>query len=193
MSLKIRLSLLLLVPALLTVGCSASNEATVSYDSAEDRMTIETRSYKVSTISGSSYGSQSTIDVRAVAQCQGQGCSPRRAKLIFIAPTDRDLSFSGIGGEIVADGSQVTRWTTREAGRSDIDAGSLAGGETCITAYGEFAAIILQTDQLKQIAQASNVEGTIGGRPLRFGGGVKEGLKNLAQKMQSGSAEQPAM
>lgn len=193
MSPKIRLSLLLLVPALFTVGCSASNKATVSYDSEEDQTTIETRSYKVSTISGSSYGSQSTIDVRAVARCRGQGCSPRKAKLVFIAPTDKEISFSGVGGEIVADGSRVARWTTREAGRSGIDAGSLAGGETSITAYGEFAAIILQTDQLKQIAQASNVEGTIGGKPLRFGSSVKKGLKSLAQKMQSASAEKPAM
>jgi methyl coenzyme M reductase alpha subunit len=103
--------------------------------------------------------------------------------LIFIAPTDKELSFSGLGGEIVADGSQVARWTTREAGGSGIDAGSLAGGETGISAYGEFAAITLQTNQLNQIAQASDVEGTLGGKPLRFGGGMKEGLKKLVQKM----------
>ncbi|MCS4032998.1 hypothetical protein GGQ02_001381 [Salinibacter ruber] len=178
-----QLPLLLLFSVSFLFGCSASNKATISYDSEEDQTTIETRSYKVSTISGSNYGSQSTIDVRAVARCQGQGCTPGKAKLIFIAPTDRELSFSGIGGEIVADGSQVTRWTTQEAGGTGIDTGSLAGGETGITAYGEFAAITLQTNQLNQIAQASDVKGTLGGKPLRFGGGIKEGLKKLVQKM----------
>lgn len=181
---KIRLSLWLLFPALFLFGCSASNKVTVSYDSEKGQTTIETRSYKVSTISGSNYGSQSTIDVRAVARCLGQGCTPREAQLIFIAPTDKELSFSDIGGEIVADGSQVARWTTREAGQSGIGAGALADSESGITAYGEFAAITLQTNQLTQIAQASDVEGTLGGKPLSFGGGVKEGLKNLVQKMQ---------
>jgi hypothetical protein len=179
-----QLPLFLLFSTLFLFGCSASNEATVSYDSEEGKTTIETRSYKVSTISGANYGSQSTIDVRAVAQCQGQECTPRRASLIFIAPTDRELSFSEIGGEIVADGSQVARWTTQEAGRSGIDTGSLADGETGITAFGEFAAITLQTNQLDQIAQASDVEGTLGGKSLRFGSGVKAGLKDLVQKMQ---------
>jgi hypothetical protein len=178
-----QLPLFLLFSALFLFGCSATNKATVSYNPEEDQTTIETRSYKVSTISGANYGSQSTIDVRAVARCQGQGCTPRKAELIFIAPTDKELSFSGLGGEIVADGSQVARWTTREAGGSGIDAGSLAGGETGISAYGEFAAITLQTNQLNQIAQASDVEGTLGGKPLRFGGGMKEGLKKLVQKM----------
>lgn len=176
--------LFLLIPTLFLFGCSAPNNAIISYDSEKNRTTIETRSYNVSTISGINYGSQSTIDVRAVARCFGKGCAPQKAKLIFIAPTDKELSFSGVGGEIVADGSQIARWNTREAGRAGINRGSLTAGETGITAFGEFAAITLKTNQLRKIAQASDVNGTLGGKALRFGGGVKKGLKRLAQNME---------
>lgn len=193
MTRRFQLSFSALLSVLLLFGCKASNEATVSYDSSSNQRTIETRSYKVSTISGESLGSQSSINVQAIARCRGRTCKPRSAKLVFIAPTDQELSFSGIGGEIVADDAQVIDWTTREAGRSGDDVGSGIGGETSISAYGPFATVRLNPDQINQIVQASSVEGTIGGKPLRFEGGVKAGLKNLLRHMQTGTADRQAM
>ena len=190
---RLPLSLSVLFSALLLFGCKASHKATVSYDSSSNQRTFETRSYKVSTISGASLGSQSSINVQAIARCRGQSCRPQSANLVFIAPTNQELSFSEIGGEIVADDTQVIDWTTREAGRSGVDVGSGIGGETSINAYGKFAAVRLNAGQLKQIARASSVEGTIGGKPLQFQGGVKAGLKDLLRHMESGTSDPKAM
>lgn len=190
---RFQIFLSVLLSVLLLFGCKASNKATVSYDSSSNQRTIETRSYKVSTVSGASLGSQSSINVQAIARCRGRTCKPQSAKLVFIAPTNQELSFSGIGGEIVADNAQVIDWTTREAGRSGVDVGSGIGGETSISAYGPFAAVRLNPDQIKQIVQASSVEGTIGGKPLRFESGVKAGLKDLLRHMQTENADRQAM
>lgn len=164
---------------LLAVGCAAGPEATVSYDAEQNRTTYETRTYTVASGGGKSYGSSKTIDMQAVARCQGEDCSPDTAKLVFSAGGGEALSLSGINGKIETDGV-VVRWTSAEASRGSSKPVS---DREMFKVVGQFAVVSVSVDQLREIASASSVKGTIGGMRLRFGSGAKLGLQALLRKI----------
>jgi hypothetical protein len=79
----------------------------------------------------------------------------------------------------VADDARIT-WSSREAARGQ--AGVMNG--RVINAVGRFAAIDISIREIKQVAQASSVDGVIGGRSLRIGEGVQTGLLTLIRKIE---------
>jgi hypothetical protein len=89
----------------------------VSYNSEQNTTTYETRTYTVSGASSENYGRSKSIDLRAVACCQGPNCSPGIVQLVFSVSGGEELAISGAGGTITADGSTIN-WTIAEAGEA---------------------------------------------------------------------------
>ena len=170
---------LLLLIAILIAGCGGGQTAFQSYDSDSGQTTYRTRAYTVSTISGANIGSSKSISLRARGQCRGRGCTPSTLQLIFSASGNQELQMSGLDGRIVADDARIT-WSSREAARGQAG----MANNRVITAIGRFAAVDVSLRQVKQVAQASSVEGVIGGRSLRIGEGVQTGLQTLVRKIE---------
>lgn len=170
---------------LLIAGCRGSQDVAVSYDSDENTTTYETSPYTVSRASGGNYGESKSIDMQAVARCQGSDCSPSTVQLTFTATGSEKLALSGVGGEITADGTTVD-WTSAEAGK----AFSNVQRDEINRVIGQFATVELTLDQLEQVATASSVEGSIGGMSLSFSSGVQSGLQNLLQEIRQGEETQ---
>jgi len=162
------------------IGCGGGH-ATVSYDSSSNRTAYGTRSYTVSTISGTNFASSKEITMRAFARCQGARCTPNQVQLIFSAAGNQELSLSGVNGELMADGSSIT-WTSAEASSG---LGSIAENQV-LRVSGKFAVVHLQLDQLDTLATAGTVEGSIGGQALDIGSGVQAGLQDLLRKIPQG-------
>ena len=170
---------LLLLIAILIAGCGGGQTAFQSYDSDSGQTTYRTRAYTVSTISGANIGSSKSISLRARGQCTGRGCTPSTLQLIFSASGNQELQMSGLDGRIVADDARIT-WSSREAARGQAG----MANNRVITAIGRFAAVDVSLRQVEQVAQASSVEGVIGGRSLRIGEGVQTGLQTLVRKIE---------
>ena len=181
---SLNLSVLSLLPALLIVGCGGAQTAYQSYDSDSRETTYRTRSYTVSTLSGSNIGSSKSINMRAIGQCIGRGCTPSTVQLVFSGSGNQQLQLSGLDGEIVADDVRIN-WSSRDAAEGytrPLD-------DQAINVVGKFASIDVSVDEVNQIVDASSVRGRIGGQSLNIGSGVKAGLKSLVQKMRGISGE----
>lgn len=167
---------------LFVAGCGGTGEvATASYEASSDRMTYETRSYTVSTVSGSNYASSKSIKMKAVARCLGQGCTPDQIQLVFSTAGNQELGFSSMNGELVADGNR-TAWTGGEA-RNNL--GSVTNDQI-FDIRGSFATVDLTLDRFRIIATASSVEGSIGGKSLDIDSGVQAGFQKMLQKIPQG-------
>lgn len=166
-------------------GCAGGQNTTVSYDSDADRTTYETRTYTVSSISGSNYASSKSITVRAIADCQGADCTPEEASLVFTAGGNEQLSLSGVNGRIVADDTEI-EWSNADANADFVH----RTDDRILQVVGEFATVALSLDQLRQIATASSVDGSIGGQPLNLDSGMQSGLQNLLQKVRPNDSGQ---
>jgi hypothetical protein len=169
---------LLLFCTVVLAGCGAGQVATVSYDSGSDQSTYETRRYTVSTLSGGNYGSRQSIRMRVLAQCEGKNCTPDTAQLVFSADASEKLSLSGVNGRISADETEI-RWSNAEANRG------FAGRNRndIIQVLGEFATVDIDVDQLRAMASATSLEGSIGGQSLNLDADVQSGLQTLLRKM----------
>ena len=119
--------------------------------------------------------------MRALARCQGTKCTPNRVQLIFSAGGNQQLSLSGVDGEIVADGNQIS-WSSAEASNSF---GNVADNQV-LKITGKFAVIGMQLNQLQTIATAESVTGSIGGQPLDISSGVQAGFQELLRKIPQG-------
>jgi len=179
----------LLFALLLAAGCGSSKEVVVSYDSEQNRMMYKTQSYSISNAkldTGLGSSSSETVDVRAVAQCQGSDCTPRMVRLVFKTSGGAELAISGAGGEIVADGTRIA-WNSVEAGGQPS-----RGGGRFYEARGVFATVDLRLDQLEQIASASSADGSIGGRPLTLDADVQSGFQTLLREIRGKTASASA-
>jgi hypothetical protein len=162
-------------------GCRGSQDVTVSYNSEKNTTTYKTGPYTVSRTSSENYGGSKSIDLRAVARCQGSNCSPSTVQLVFSASGGEELALSGAGGKITADGSTVS-WTSAEAGK----AFSTMSRDQVNRVIGQFAAVELTLNQVEQIATASSIRGSIGGMSLNLRSGVQSGFQKLLQKIRRG-------
>lgn len=164
-------------------GCAGGQEVTVSYNSESNRTTYKTTDYTVSSVSGSDYGSSKSIAMQAIARCQGVNCTPNRAQLVFTSEGSQRLSLSDVSGEITSDGTEIT-WSNAEA---NPDFANLSD-DTIIEVTGKFAVVDLKTYQLRQIATASSLSGSIGGQPLSLGPNVQAGLRKLLEKVKQSAS-----
>jgi len=180
----LKFSVPLLLVALLVTGCGGVQTAYQSYDSDSGQTTYQTRSYTVSTLSGSNIGSSKSISMRALSRCIGQGCTPTTIQLVFSASGNQQLQLSGVDGEIVADETRIT-WSSSDAARGYTD----ASDDQIVNVVGKFATVNLSTGEVEQIVDASSVRGQIGGQSLSLGSGVQAGLQSLMQKMEGVSNE----
>ncbi|MFB6278141.1 MAG: hypothetical protein ABEK75_01410 [Salinibacter sp.] len=97
---------------------------------------------------------------------------------MFSSAGSQRLSLSGVSGEITGDGTEIT-WSNAEA---NPDFANLAE-DAIVDVTGRFAVVDLQLYQLRQIATASSLSGSIGGQPLTLGSDMQSGLQKLLQKV----------
>jgi len=169
---------------LLISGCSTGPTVSRDYDSETGKTIYQTRSYTVSTLSGSNIGSSKSISMQAIGQCLGQGCQPNMVQFVFSATGNQRLQLSGLDGQIVADGTRIT-WSTNDAAEGYQNPSE----EQAINVVGRFAAVDVSLDQLSQIATASSVDGSIGGQSLRLGSGIQTSFRTLLQKIEGPSSQ----
>jgi len=180
----LRVSVCTVFAVLLLAGCSGGQKALKSYDAQSGQTTYETQSYTVSTLSGASIASSKSISMRAVGQCTGRGCTPNIVSLVFSTSAQQQLQVSGLGGQISADDARIT-WSSTDAteGYKNVK------DEDMMNVIGRFASVDLTLNQLAQIANASSVQGNIGGQSLNLGSGVQAGLASLLQKIEGESSK----
>lgn len=169
---------ILLSFSLLIVGCGGGQQATVSYNSSSNRTTYQTRSYTVSSISGANFASSKSITMRAVARCQGTNCTPNQVQLVFSASGNQQLSLSGVDGQLVANGTRIT-WSSAEASKG---LGPVSE-DRALNVIGTFASVDLELKQLRTLATATSIKGSIGGQSLNISSGVQSGLQELLRKI----------
>lgn len=166
---------------LLLVGCGDVKEVVSTYDSEENQTTYETRSY---TVSGTELGSGITssgaksVTLQAIARCEGANCTPQNVRLTFSTKGSARLNVTGAGGELVADSKRVV-WTSDEAGGRPS-----RGGGRIYEVQGIFATVDLRLSEFEQIATASKVKGTVGGKTLEFDADVRSGFRTLLRELQ---------
>lgn len=179
---QIRLLLVTVCFAFL-VGCSGSEDARVKYNSKKNLTTYEAGTYTVSSVRSANLAGSKSIDLRFIGQCSGTNCSPDAVRFVFSASGNREMRMSGVDGRIVADETRIT-WTGAEVAMGSW----FKPDNEMVRVSGKFAEVELPVEQVKRIAQAKSVKGSIGGINLDFGPSVQTGLQNLLQKMSHGSA-----
>jgi hypothetical protein len=106
-------------------------------------------------------------------------------QFVFSASGNQRLQLSGLNGQIIADATRIS-WSTDDAAEGYQN----PSDEQAINVVGRFAAVDVSLDQLNQIANASSVDGSIGGQSLRIGSGVQTSFRTLLQKIE-GPSPQP--
>lgn len=167
--------------SLFLLGCAETKEVTVTYDPEQNRTTYETKSYSVSRAklgSGLTSSNTRTLTVQAFAQCQGSGCTPQTVRLAFSTKGNGRLAVTGAGGELVADSHRIS-WSSKEAGGRPS-----RGGGRLYEVRGVFATVDLRLSEFQQIATASMIDGSVGGKPLSFDTDVQSGFRTLLNEIQ---------
>lgn len=182
-----RTSVLAIIPlVLLLMGCGGAKQVVTRYDSEENRTTYKTKSY---TVSGTELGSGLTgsstrsVTLRAIARCEGVNCTAQNVRLMFSTKGNAKLNVTGAGGELVADNQRIT-WTSDEAGGRPS-----RGGGRIYEVQGIFATVDVGLSEFEQIATASTVEGTVGGKALDFDADVQSGFQKLLREMRGHQSE----
>lgn len=151
----LHLSLVLLIIGL-AAGCGSAG-TTVSYDASENQTTVQSQTMTVvQEASGSGYGSSSSIVMRAVSQCPGENCTPNQATLSFSLQGRSDIAFSNRTLTITADGEEFA-WRNADQWNSVDD---------IQTSQGQIVEVTLPLSDLEQIATATSLSGSLGGRSL---------------------------
>lgn len=166
---------------LLIIGCGETSEVAVTYDSGQNRTTYETKSYSVSRAklgAGLTSSNTRTVTLQAFAQCQGSGCTPQTVRLAFSTKGNGRLAVTGAGGELVADDHRIS-WSSEEAGGRPS-----RGGGRLYEVRGVFATVDLSLSEFEQIATASKIDGSVGGKPLSLDTDVQSGFRKLLQEIQ---------
>jgi len=180
----LRVSVCAVFTVLFFSGCSGGQNALESYDAQSGQTTYETQSYSVSTLSGASIGSSKSISMQAVGQCTGQDCTPNTVTLVFSATNNQRLQLSGLSGEIIADDTRIA-WSSADASEGYEN----VSNDDVMNVIGRFATVNLSPTQIAKIANASSVQGNIGGQSLNLGSGVQAGLASLLQKIEGESSK----
>lgn len=144
-----------------TAGCSAGGNEISKYDSSNDRMVYQTGTMTVTQGATRSFASVSSITMQVVASCDGKGCTPENASLIFSVEGTSDLTLSNRTLEINFDGEQKT-WENRTSGsRRNSQVGRTEG---------RLMKVVMPVSDLTEIANASSLTGSLGEKSLNLSG-----------------------
>jgi len=166
-------------------GCTAGKQTTVEYNAKKNQTAYKTRPYPVSKTSGGNYGDDASVNAQILAYCQGPNCTPEMTHLVFTTDVGNSDQFTitSTSGRIVADGEEI-RWSSTEANKQ-MDPNADESPNLFNTVRGRFATIDLTMRQLKQIASASDVQGSIGGVSLYFSSSLRSAAQKLLQEMRN--------
>ncbi|MFP4229324.1 MAG: hypothetical protein ACLFTE_10930 [Salinivenus sp.] len=160
----------------LVAGCAGSSGAIMSYDSEDDEMRYEAGPMTVAQRGGGGYGSQTSIQMRVRATCEGRDCVPDEARMTFSAEGESDVAISSRKVSVTAD-DQTFEWGREVNWRRQEDMQSITGHIVSIT---------LPLSDLDEIATASAVDGRLGDLTLDMGR-VQSELQAFVQTAQNPS------
>lgn len=150
---------------LLLASCSTGGKEIAKYDTSSDRMVYQTATVTVAQAATRSFASSTSITMRATARCNGKGCTPRRANLIFSVEGTSDLTLSNRTLTINSDSKERTWEDTSFGSRRNSQIGRTEG---------RLAKITMPVSDLAQIAGASSLTGSLGDKSLNLSGAQSE-------------------
>lgn len=166
------------VGLLLAVGCAGSGSV-ASYDTEENQTRFDTGTMTVGQVSsGGGFASQTDIVMRATAKCTGRDCTPERASLIFSVQSTSEFALPSRSLTITADGREFSGGRASDWSRQrDID-----------RVEGRLAKVTLPLSDLAAIANANEVDGSLGNLSLDLQG-VQGRLQSFVKAAQNPEAE----
>lgn len=169
------LTVLTLLLFAVAAGCGGTG-ATVSYDTSANQTVFETPPLTVKQdLTGSSYGA-TPLRMQVRAECEGKGCTPQTAQLTFSADGSTEYTFSNRSVSITADDEEYN-WNNEQSWRDSRDVQ---------TRSALVLKVALPLSDLKQIAKASSLSGSVANMPVNLEG-TQASLKDFVSK-----AENPA-
>lgn len=166
----------MLVVAGLMAGCAGSSGAIMSYDADDEQTRYDAGPLTVAEQGGGGYGSQTSIQLRVRATCEGEDCVPDEARMTFSAEGESDVAISSRKVSVAAD-DQTFEWGREVNWRREGDMQSITGHIVSIT---------LPLSDLDEIANASAVEGRLGDLTLNMRR-VQSRLQDFVQTAQNPS------
>jgi len=172
------LSALVLI-VVLASGCAGQRPIAV-YHASEDRMVYQTREITVIRQLTDGYASSSSLTMQGRARCQGKNCTPEVVRLMFSVSGSAGVSFQDRTVRLSADG-RVYEW----ADSLPIEEENVLSRASVA---GQIAGVRLRPSELEQIATATSVTGSIGGRSFDVGDRGKAQLRRLLSAVENPAA-----
>lgn len=137
------------------VGCASTGPISTSYDAEANVTEYESNPITIpGTSMGGNYGSSSSIQVWAEAQCRGQSCKPNRVTLYFQMSGGSSVRMENRAVELVANGQ--TYGSSRPEQEDVLDTSETA------SALGIVAVMEMPFEDFRTVAEASELTGSIG-------------------------------
>ena len=165
----------------LLVGCATSSEpVAVSYDTASEQTVYETGGMQLGDIDiATGLTRQIEFQVHVVGACQGKDCAPTRYELEFGKRGPQPVQLPGRDVSLQI-GSETITW--RDPQNREVDRGTQIRS-------GTFARVDLTPKQLSTLANASDVDGTVGGIRFELSYEEREPLRRLLSRLEKTESE----
>lgn len=149
----------------LIAGCAANAGSISEYDDSSGRTLYQTATTTVAQGATDSFASASSITMQAMASCDGRGCTPERASIVFSVEGSSKLTLSNRTLTISFDGEEKS-WENRTSGRRR----NTQIGRT----EGRLAKVVMPISDLEEISSASSLAGSLGEKSLNLGSAQSE-------------------
>lgn len=166
----------------LLVGCATTSEpVAVSYDTASDQTVYETGGMQLGDVDvATGLTKKVEFQVRVVGECRGKDCAPTRYRLEFGKRGAQPVQLPGRNVSLQI-GTETITW--RDPQNREVDRGTQIRS-------GTFARVDLTPKQLSTLANASDVDGTVGGIRFELPYEEREPLRRLLSRLEKTESEQ---
>jgi len=166
----------------LLAGCATSSQpVAVSYDTVSDQTVYETGEMQLGDIDiATGLTKEVEFQVHVVGECRGKDCAPSQYKLEFGKRGTQSVQLPGRDVSLQI-GSETITW--RDPQNREVDRGTQIRS-------GTFARVDLTPKQLSTLANASDVDGTVGGIRFELPYEEREPLRRLLSRLEKTESEQ---
>lgn len=170
-----------LVLTLTLAGGCTGQRSIATYHVPENRMIYKTSEITVIRQLADGYASSSSLKMQGVARCRGKHCTPDIIRLMFsVSGNTGGVSFQDRTVRISADG-KAYEWEDS----MPIQEENVLGRASVA---GQITGVRLRPSGLEQIATATSVTGSVGGRSFEVGERGKTELRRLLSAIRNPAA-----
>lgn len=155
-------------------GCATERPVVVNYDASQNETTYRSPSIRIPIeVQGSGYGSQfNQLRMLLQAECSGRDCQPSMATMTLSTGGSSDLYLGDRTLLIRADAERF-EWPDPKGNREEVP-------ERIV---GMIARLTIDVSQLRAMATAEELSGTIGSVILEFGDRSQQRLREYLTRM----------